>query len=169
MANLYKIKSLAEQKGISLRELASKVGISEQQIHLMCRVNSTKVNTLEKIANILQVPTSTFFDDQPATPQLKFQQNTGGGPGYQAEEIKTIDNRIIYEDCKTAVLKREIAKQKVRIESQIKELSGKNETIESLHNQIEARDRHIVDLQETVKELRERVRDYKESKTNNTK
>lgn len=63
MANLQLIKTLAEKKNISLVSLAQEVGISEQQIHLMCRTNSTKITTLEKIASVLGVPITYFFDD----------------------------------------------------------------------------------------------------------
>lgn len=66
MANLLKIKDIAEQKNISIRELAERVGIRENQIHVMCRTNSTKIDTLEKIAKVLDVPVSEFFDDAPA-------------------------------------------------------------------------------------------------------
>lgn len=64
MAKLFLIKTLAEKKNISMVELANKVGISEQQIHLLVRKNSTKIETLEKIANVLQVPVAIFFEDR---------------------------------------------------------------------------------------------------------
>lgn len=63
MANLQKIKDLAEIQGISIRDLAKEVGIKENQIHVMCRTNSTKIDTLEKIAHVLNVSISEFFDD----------------------------------------------------------------------------------------------------------
>lgn len=63
MANLQAIKDLAEQKNISIRELADKVGLKENQIHVMCRTNSTKIDTLEKIAKALGVSVSYFFDE----------------------------------------------------------------------------------------------------------
>ncbi len=47
MANLQKIKDIAERKKISIRELAERVGLKENQIHVMCRTNSTKIDTLE--------------------------------------------------------------------------------------------------------------------------
>lgn len=63
MANLQAIKDLAERKNISIRELAEKVGLKENQIHVMCRTNSTKIDTLEKIAKALGVSVSYFFDE----------------------------------------------------------------------------------------------------------
>ena len=66
MANLQKIKTLAEQKGITIKSLAESVGLKENQIHFMCRANTTKITTLESIAAALGVPVNTFFDDAPA-------------------------------------------------------------------------------------------------------
>ena len=66
MANLQLIKIIAERKKISIRELAERIGVSEQQIHIMSRTNSTKITTLEKIAKVLDVPITCFFDEQPA-------------------------------------------------------------------------------------------------------
>jgi len=61
MANLNLIKALAESKNIPITQLAQAVGVSEQQIHLMVRKNSTKIETLEKIARVLNVSVSVFF------------------------------------------------------------------------------------------------------------
>lgn len=65
MVNLQIIKDLAEKKNISIRNLAERVGLKENQIHVMCRTNSTKIDTLEKIAAALNVHVSEFFDDCP--------------------------------------------------------------------------------------------------------
>ncbi len=64
MANLNLIKVLAESKNIPITQLAQAVGVSEQQIHLMVRKNSTKIETLEKIARVLNVSVSVFFDEE---------------------------------------------------------------------------------------------------------
>lgn len=63
MANLHLIKILAEKKNITITELANMTGITEQQIHLIARTNSTKIQTLEKIARALDVPVTIFFDN----------------------------------------------------------------------------------------------------------
>lgn len=63
MANLKLIKDIAEERGISIRRLSEQTGISLNQIHLMCRTNSTKIQTLESIAKALGVRVSVFFDE----------------------------------------------------------------------------------------------------------
>lgn len=80
MANLNLIKALAEKKNIRITELAEAVGVSEQQMHLIVRKNSTKIETLEKIARVLGVPVTYFFDveaDLPNQPEGKDTENAG--------------------------------------------------------------------------------------------
>lgn len=63
MLNLQKIKQLASAKDMTLVDVAKELGISKQSLNQMMRENSTKVSTLERIAEILDVPVTTFFDE----------------------------------------------------------------------------------------------------------
>ena len=63
MAQLQYIKSIAQARQISQEQLAEQVGIKSQAIHLMVRTGSTRIETLEKIADVLKVPCKIFFDD----------------------------------------------------------------------------------------------------------
>ena len=95
MANLSKIKVLAEKKNISLERVAKESGITSQGLYKIIRENSTKVETLEKIAKSLQVPISVFFDD------VVFEQNISENNGiavsgdsnkiFAAEQAKMLD------------------------------------------------------------------------------
>ena len=67
MANLQKIKSILKEKGLTIRYLAGELGISEQGLQKLIRENSTKIETLEAIANILEVSISIFFDKDTST------------------------------------------------------------------------------------------------------
>lgn len=62
MINLFKIKDLCEKKNIKLRQLAEMIGITPEGMSNIIKTNSTKIDTLEKIANILEVPITYFFD-----------------------------------------------------------------------------------------------------------
>lgn len=64
MAQLQHIKTIAQARHITIEQLAEQVGIKSQAIHLMVRTGSTRVETLEKIAEVLQVPCQIFFDGQ---------------------------------------------------------------------------------------------------------
>lgn len=63
MVNLAKIKELAKAKGITIKTLATKVGVTEQGLHQMIKSNSTSVDTLDKISEVLGVNPSIFFKD----------------------------------------------------------------------------------------------------------
>lgn len=63
MANLKLIKELAAIKGLTIEQLAAKANITTQAIHLMGRSGKTKMETFEKIAEILEVPPYVFYDD----------------------------------------------------------------------------------------------------------
>ena len=63
MANLQKIKVLAKERGTTINDLAKQLGMTPQAIHLMVRENSTKTDTLERIARMFEVPISIFFDE----------------------------------------------------------------------------------------------------------
>lgn len=62
MANLKLIKDIASAKKMTIEDLAAKVGINAQAIHVMVRTGSTKIDTLEKIAKALEVPAYIFMD-----------------------------------------------------------------------------------------------------------
>lgn len=62
MANLQIIKSLCEQRLISIDQLGEKIGLKRGAIYKMMTENSTKIETLEKISNVLDVPVNIFFD-----------------------------------------------------------------------------------------------------------
>lgn len=64
MAQLQHIKSIAQARQISIEQLAEQVGIKSQAIHLMVRTGSTRIETLEKIAEVLGVPCKIFFDEK---------------------------------------------------------------------------------------------------------
>lgn len=63
MANLQLIKDIAERKNIPLASIASELGITPQALSKIMRNNSTKIETLEKIAHILRVSVTVFFEE----------------------------------------------------------------------------------------------------------
>lgn len=63
MANFKLIREIAKEKRMSILSLAQSVGISESQLHHLILAGSTNTTTIEKLAKILGVPVSTFFDD----------------------------------------------------------------------------------------------------------
>jgi transcriptional regulator with XRE-family HTH domain len=62
---MLKIKELCKKRGITLQELSRRLGINYQSVHAIMTGNPT-VDTLQKIATVLDVPISELFE-QPAT------------------------------------------------------------------------------------------------------
>jgi len=62
MANLQKIKDLADEKNMSVNAIAKRVGLTNQGLYKMIRNNSMQVDTLELVAAVLGVPAATFLD-----------------------------------------------------------------------------------------------------------
>lgn len=61
--NLLLIKDFCERKKIEIKRLAEETGMSEQNFHRCIRINKMQAGDLEKVAHILNVPISTFFDE----------------------------------------------------------------------------------------------------------
>lgn len=61
--NLQRIKTLAESKHIEFKSLAKEIKMSEGNLHRCVRENKIQATDLEKIAKILNVNISYFFDE----------------------------------------------------------------------------------------------------------
>lgn len=64
MADLSVIKPMLKAKGIKIKDFCNELGITEQGFAKILRSNSTKIETLELIAQKLDVPVSKFFADE---------------------------------------------------------------------------------------------------------
>lgn len=77
MANLLIIKDLLKEKKISIRDFANELGMTEQALQLLIRKNSTKIETLELIAQKLNISVSMFFEKEIEsknnTPQIPYE------------------------------------------------------------------------------------------------
>lgn len=122
MLNLEKIKQLTAVKGMTMTELAKQLGMSIQALSRIIRENSTKVSTLEQIAEILDVPVTTFFDEASHVNTVSINTGVQGSPN--AVQSVGSDNSS------------EVALLKSRIEL-LEELNRSyKEQIELLRNQI---------------------------------
>jgi transcriptional regulator with XRE-family HTH domain len=64
MADLSIIKPLLKERGIKIKDFCDQLGLTEQGFAKLIRANSTKIETLELIAQKLNVPISTFFTEK---------------------------------------------------------------------------------------------------------
>lgn len=81
MANLQLIRSIAKQKGITIREIAREIGVVDSSLHHIMRVGETNTSTLEKIARFLGVPVGFFFEGVP-------------DPTQEAARIKELEKEV---------------------------------------------------------------------------
>ncbi|MGL4860234.1 MAG: helix-turn-helix domain-containing protein [Enterobacteriaceae bacterium] len=66
MANFQIINDLILEKKVAKKDLCESVGISYTALSDIIERNSTKTDTLEKIAKFFRVPVSVFFGEQVA-------------------------------------------------------------------------------------------------------
>lgn len=60
----FRIKNIASARGISIKELAERIGITPQTLgNMLNEKNNPNVSTLERIAEALEVPVSALFTD----------------------------------------------------------------------------------------------------------
>ncbi len=111
MANLQIIKSLADKKNITIDRLAELVGLKSGAIYKMISENSTKIETLEKIAMVLEVPTGTFFDDWPGD------YTESGQPIIKVKRPKVFLAIELDETLEEKVLKMSIGKEFLKMMS----------------------------------------------------
>jgi transcriptional regulator with XRE-family HTH domain len=81
-----KIRNLAVNKNINLKDLAEKIGMSEGGFHQSLKNNTLKVSVIEKIAEILQIPVFVLFEDNEI---IKSEENV-----LQPETINKINTRF---------------------------------------------------------------------------
>jgi transcriptional regulator with XRE-family HTH domain len=63
MANFQLIRKFADEKKISMRELASRISKDETTLQAIIRNGSTNTKTIEDIARVLEVSVGSFFDE----------------------------------------------------------------------------------------------------------
>lgn len=79
MRNFDKIKALAAAKKIKLSDVAIAAGITYQQLNRIVRTQSTSLETLERIAEAVGVPTSFFLEGEECEVISIGDNSPGGG------------------------------------------------------------------------------------------
>lgn len=103
-----KVKNIAKTRNMSIRKLCKEIGITENGLSSMFKNNTLRVDVLEKISNVLEVPINTFFTEnylqKPNDEIKKTFENTMNSIELQFESIiKFLDrlNKIIStENCR---------------------------------------------------------------------
>ena len=69
--NISKLRNIIEKKRITQKEIAVKIGLSENALSTALKKGDFKISMLEKIAEVLGVPVGYFFEegDEPPVTQ----------------------------------------------------------------------------------------------------
>ncbi len=112
----FKIRELCSERKVSLKELSSRVDITQNGLQSILNNNTTSIDTLLKICNYFNVPIGYFFEEMPAVGYAHGIQQVANGNG---------NNQVINLSHEIDVLKKEIEGLK-------KELAAKNDLIDVL-------------------------------------
>jgi transcriptional regulator with XRE-family HTH domain len=83
----FKIKKILEKQKMTVQELSAKTDISRSSLDSMFERDDFKVSTLEKIAEALNTPLSTFFDDRTEEEQGNYAVSQTG-KGYNISQVQ---------------------------------------------------------------------------------
>lgn len=65
-----KIKNLSRIKGLSIRQLCLKIDMTESGLNRALKNNSVKIDTIQRIADVFEVPIQYFFSDTDEMPNF---------------------------------------------------------------------------------------------------
>lgn len=74
--NLLTIRDLCKKNEVSIRSVATHIGMSEQNLHRCIKVNKIEANDLYLIAQYFNVPIGYFFGEDGSLPNEKVQLNS---------------------------------------------------------------------------------------------
>ncbi|MBD5505643.1 MAG: hypothetical protein HDR09_18355 [Lachnospiraceae bacterium] len=160
MANLKLIKELAAIKGLTIEQLAAKANITTQAIHLMGRSGKTKMETFEKIAEILEVPPYVFYDEN-FDVQL-FRDYVVQGHHNPTSFFGPIYNGGATPFTNTAQLKEEKEMEEKILKESQNLIKAKEETISVLRQQVEDLLADKSEMRSTIQALRSELAELKE-------
>jgi phage repressor protein C with HTH and peptisase S24 domain len=90
-----RIKDFAQQRGVPLKNLASQIEMTETGFYAMIRNKSIKVETLQKISSVLDVPITRFFSDNSEPVSVKEPEAARNLPGTREDFLTGNQIRIL--------------------------------------------------------------------------
>jgi transcriptional regulator with XRE-family HTH domain len=162
-----KIKEKIKLCGISLRDVADLLGISEQNLQNKLNVDDVKVSFVVELARKLNKDIYYFLDIQPSLQNNSHnRQITGIGSNVIASEGSSVhaptsvDNRQYYSDSPDVLRAQIDEKEHVLIEKdnilreKDERLREKDERLREKDERLREKDTYIAELKETIKELK---------------
>ena len=92
--NYYKIKIELEKRGLSVKDFCRQIDVTEQGFYQMIRNESMKVDVLERISAVLNVPISYWFDAK-NEPLKQTSETVETSQGFvSAKQIDAVTNEL---------------------------------------------------------------------------
>ena len=92
------IKKELGRKNMSVRDLCFRIDVTEQGLHQMIRKKSMKIDTLERISNVLELPVTYWFDNTTNTEDMVSKENVRIGkpvsPKVSHEKIDSLTKNL---------------------------------------------------------------------------
>lgn len=133
MANLLKIKELAKEKNIAIKDLAEKVGITPQALSKLMRLGSTNTDTLERIASLLGVSAAVFFEPVNTPAELQEVDAPTAINGHHIKGNRVNDSRLLEKALD------EIAEQRQLTDNALAELSRSQSLVADLVSMLKSK------------------------------
>lgn len=176
MANYSLIKELCKEKGVTLKQLANTINLSETGLQKIIKGATTKVKTLEDIAAALGVPVSEFFKSDPNAKiyfdksdrkQIEEQIISNGLEKYRNEILSDLNfiatdikGRFIDIDREYSSVSKEHLINLVFIKSLMK--FGHNKELDHMRKYLDEKEQIIEDKQQIIEFINEKVKVLKE-------
>jgi len=112
MYNLLNIKTIAERKKITIREIAVYCGVRDTGLHKSISKNSINIETLYKIAEYLNISVSELINDK----RYKIQEGKGDSEGVYKKLVSTQEELIRKQEKMYNSLEKENRDLKKQIE-----------------------------------------------------
>ena len=131
MANLQLIKGLIEKKNWSIEQFGEKIGLKRGSVYNIIAENSTKIETLEKIAEVLNVPITIFFEDSTLTGNIQESSPDYSGINRQPSSVDNLikqNGDLIKQVSDLILMQNNLINMQVINAESIRNLSGGNDT-----------------------------------------
>lgn len=106
--NISKLKRLVESSRFSKEQLASRCGISPQTLYNVLSGADAKVSTIEKIAEVLEVPVTEFYSEEQEVSAPKKRRICGGAILEAVESLADTPSRTELQE-EVARLREQVA------------------------------------------------------------
>lgn len=106
-----KLRYILKKKKITIKELAERIGVTDKGMGLMLKTNSFKVENLQKISKVLQVPMKYWFEEVEDFPGSHAINEENANYGFNvSREVELLEKRIADKNQTIDILLKENAR-----------------------------------------------------------